>query len=599
MFDNLSKLGKPSNSNSSFLDSSPNNKSFSLGLTSNTPNSSNALNKQLSRKLTFTETELMKAESFCDKLKIENQDLKDQNQKLSDKITQLENQTRLLMSELERVKQVQTKNQFAQKTIVHDSTLDSLETSRDETVNGGIRRQLEATRQQLDQTKILLTQSTAEVARLNRAVSQIENISKENEVLEQQVNKLRNEKNLIQLELDETQNQTYKQETLRMLEKEGIERLENKIVELDKEIEYRNQKIEELEGVIREKEIITQELSILSEQKISIFSQEVADRLRFKNQVILLLKDEINRLKENKVFVFEPGISSELCGEIYAELLNMKAETGHKTRPGEITRLKEKEPWSPVKKSHGPKLPQSDSKLLTHSKFSQSKEAHLEIEKPEKINDFPDFKDLSILAKPSHQSKNLFDDSTLFANNSRKNHNQNSFLKQKDAFFRTEAEPSSEMESILKSKLDILHDNNQSLAFELKSKNETIKTLNEQVEASKTLIQENLQIMSREQESRKLKHFIVQNLTDKLQNGKKIGVAVDNAESMNIRDVRGIRKKMGDFTEQLKLCYGSCIDLFLGMDKDSLVLLERRLNECISLDKDIQANLFGEKIDQL
>ena len=591
MFSNLGKLSKPSNSGSSFLEQGQVNRSFSLGLNHPTPHHNQALIEQISLKLAETEAQWAASKAKCESLQAENSGLRKENNKLKQKAKGLEEQTCLLMGELERA----SNHSVTKKpSFINDSTLDSLETSLDEgPQTRSFRQQFESLRGQYEKAKGLLTQSTAEVARLSRAVSQIESINRENEALEQQVNKLRNEKNLIQLELDETQNKTYKQETLRMLEKEGIQRLEEKHLRLEDEVAIRATRTQDLESEIENKNLVIEELRGLVEGKFTCLTNEVSERLRLKNQVILLLKEEINRLKENKVFVFEPGAPDEICGDIYSGLLDMRAEMPKPLRAGEITRLRDKEPWSPVHKSNQRVIPKSDSKLLTNVKSSLAN--HKDDINPTRKDTFPDFKDLSLVVRPTFQSTNLFDD-TLIPNSGKA---KNSLFRRPHAFLNTQKDSSSEMESILKSKLDILHDNNQSLTQELKQKESHIKTLTQKVAASKTLIKENLNLMSREQESRQLKHFIVQNITDRLRTATDPKALNTDSDTMNMRDVRGIRNKMSQFSGQLKTCYGSCIDLFLGMDKDSLVLLERRLNECISLDKDIQANLFGETVASL
>ena len=174
-----------------------------------------------------------------------------------------------------------------------------------------------------------------------------------------------------------------------------------------------------------------------------------------------------------------------------------------------------------------------------------------------------------------HDNPKIWFGSQLFDSGKKKNsfNTHNSTIQNPSLFAgsREYNEEITEMESIFKTKLDILEDERQSLKESISKKDSFIVNLKKKCLQSKKLIEENLEIISKNNNETQIQ----QNLANPMVSKK-------------------IREKAQFFGKLLKISYGSCIDLFLKMDQPNLIKLEKKLNNCIQLNRELNDLLFSQ-----
>ena len=333
----------------------------------------------------------------------------------------------------------------------------------------------------------------------------------ENEQLEMDMNKLRNSNNLSQLERTEIENQVQREKMLRLLDQKGIAEIRGQLQAKQTEIDSLSRLIGDQRAELAEQ---ARALSSAKRDLVASFRDSLKglqSQLEQRARTIVTLREEVMRLKENKVFVLNSGAEAEEQGQVYLGQLGMGVHD-------------ESRMW------FGSQLLQSGRKA------------------PKKVFLTEDLKRLS--GREVHTPN-----SSLFGNNSRVGGAR---------------EEMSEMESILHSKLEILEDERENLLGELTMRDEAIRDLQERCMKSKQLIEENLEII----EQKKNEDQIRANLADPAACGR-------------------IRQKSRFVAKLLKIAYGACIDLFLKLDRPSLIKLEKKLNNCLQLYTELNELIFS------
>lgn len=134
----------------------------------------------------------------------------------------------------------------------------------------------------------------------------------------------------------------------------------------------------------------------------------------------------------------------------------------------------------------------------------------------------------------------------------------------------TMLDSNSEMESILQSRFDILEDNHACLINDLKQKDDVIQDLQSKFKASKKILDENMKIICEDKNLGAIKIVL-----------------------KDPRKAQQIHTKLKFFNKLLKIGYGACIDLFLQIDQDGLIKLEKKLNNCIQVNAELNDLIFS------
>lgn len=353
----------------------------------------------------------------------------------------------------------------------------------------------------------IIIQLKEQIAEYQQIIIQLRS---ENETLELQINKMRNSTNLNVLALDEIKNKYEKEKMLRLLDKQGIDEVKNQLGLKDREIRRLTEAMEKDKAVCQEQRQVIENLGRQLEKNASDIYKKLRDNLENSAKVISCMREEIMTLKENKVFVLNSGAPQTLEQSVYLSHLQM----GVQDQP---------QLW------FGSQLLDSDKKRPPS--------------------------DL-----PSKESSSLHHE-----------HRNSSLFNPKNSSNPDSREPESEMESILKSKLDILEDEREDLLDQISQKESFIKKLNQKFSESKKLIEENLEVI-RDKE-------------------REIGIQRSLGSPGQSKH---IREKSKYVLSLLKNSYGSCIDLFLKMDQPSLIRLEKKLNNCIQVYHELNELIFSE-----
>jgi chromosome segregation ATPase len=443
----------------------------------------------------------------------------------------LKNKNEALSTSLDLLTKEQQKLKLEMSTMVQNESLKNLEESTLDTskvsLEEGVRKDsnvkgvLKQLKESLDQASRKALGLEDEVTGLRKELQSREDVIRdmraENEVLEMEINKVRNSTNLNNLALDEIKNKYEKEKMLRMLDKEGLEQMQTRIGHKDEEIEKLKVVLEKLKKTNLEQGQVIQSMGRQLDKNITDLFSNMNLSLDQSARVITCMKEEISTLKENKVFILNSGANEGFEQNVYLSHLQMGVHDNSKL-------------W------FGSQLFESGKKKPKNWENSKhSGDQILETEKGQ-----------------NNVNSSLFGNQNLSG--------QRSFK-----------EPPSEMESILQSKLDILEDERESLMDTITQKERHIRTLNEKYNQSKKLIEENLEIIQNKEREMEVQ----QNMGNPFVSKK-------------------IREKSKFVLKLLKIGYGACIDLFLKLDKESLVKLEKKLNNCIQVYHELNELIFSE-----
>ena len=458
-----------------------------------------------------------------DSTNAKNRELELRNELLESKNGTLTFNLNKLTKENEQLKKKVTeqKERFSFDESTMDCSGNNLEDNKQKFATLGTRLADKGTSYKLQWEESLLQfkKQEEECNRLKSVLMEFQTVDNDNEQLEIEVNVMRNQRNLDGIKLEETQNMLDREKTLRLLDKEGIKELQEKIFSFQKQIGDLETMMNKLE---REK-VHLEKVVLIAEHKLhkhinhrQATNEAITTQLR---QTIICLKEEVGRLKENQVFVLDCGGGDPLERAVYGNLLNMI-----------VPEKQENNMWF------------GDELNISHIEDVQG---HCEGGQP---------------AYTKHNQ--IVPGNKLFAKKNVPSKLMNFGLFNQDSF--------SEMESILKSKLDILEDERVTLEDDIRVKDSMIQDLQQKFKNSKQILEENLKIME-----------------------KKTGttqVAKVFNSGLKAKEIHG---KLVFFNKLLKICYGACIDLFLGMDQPSLVKLEKKLNNCLQVNKEINELVFG------
>jgi hypothetical protein len=400
------------------------------------------------------------------------------------------------------------------KDFNQDSTMDTSRLSGEDlgSKDQNIKGVLKQFKENLEQMNVKCSQLESQKKSMEEEISSrdelIQQLRSENEDLEMNANKLRNSSNLNVLAVDEMKNQLEKEKMLRMLDQEGVEQIRAKLESKDKEIEKLLERVNELN--IKENDLTKtiDQMGKEMEKKLMDIFIRMNIQLEERAKTIIRLKEEILTLKENKVFIMNSMTETEKEKEIYLQQLNMGVHDNTKLWFGSQL-------FDSGKKFTRKNTSKKNSKILKEG-----------------------------------QNSSLFGNSLPMDN--------------------TQMEGYTEMESILKTKLDILEDEKESLLDMISKKEDVINSLKKKYTESKVLIEENLEIISKKNNESQIQKNL-----------------------LNPQVCRRIREKSKFFSKLLKISYGACIDLFLKMEKSHLIKLEKKLNNCIQVNRELNDLIFS------